>query len=1123
MISNHELRPIFGAYINLARNNFFTILKYINTAVGATGGVDNNEAQIFLMSVLKQPLAPEQEDKARRLFFLHFPFLKYSFTDKEDLTVSFTKLQRDLASYANVLSWWRNIYSHSCATESISDPKYNYLRKDEWKICKLLENSLTVSARIIKERYSSKNKSQEGMLADDSMEFITKDRYKPTKALDGKRTMVLNKKHFLYPVKPGKALPDGTNPDRLSDSGMIQFICLFLEKKYISEFLSQTHFLSDLNGNATAPLLSQQRLALDTISALRVRLPESRLRSDRDEMQVALDILGELRKCPAEIFELLSAKDKTTFMIQSSLGESVLLRRSSDRFVPLALSFFDTTKAFPKLRFQINAGTFRYLFKEDKKCVDGQKRMRVLQKPLNGFGRIQEVEVQRTSEKRQLWRDYKILGFEDSARNDKSCLPYISEVYTRYVIDGDNIGIRLDGESLPQIKLREDGVHYDVNCLQADCTISRFDLPGMLFYHILTNGKKDMRSAEELISASVKAYRKFFADIANGQITPFSGPDSEAQLSKKLSLNYGIDLRDVPDKIKEYLLAKPEDTNRFKRYKDSLVGEMIRETKSRLDQFLKQKEVVDDSLTSDKRSENKPGKKNYVQIKPGNLASYLAEDIVLLQDCESKMTGLNYSVMQGTIATFSAHDPSRKDELKKIFKEAGLISQTGKAGSHPFLWQIINDPVVNNTVTFFIKYLRAKIDYLKGTIPDSVSFLHSERKRWEVRDKAYYMDLAKRYLSQPIMLSKSVFERPVREALKKLDNPTLNNEIDKAVKSESGNCNVAYMIQLYQDIILNDGPQRFYGLYEGDMEHDCRFYPLVRKYQNEARRLKDHATGHVFKDILSDALNWAKEHPEEATTTKQATSKPTFEEICRMIRSSYKEYTETEKKIRRLATQDSLLFMAASSIIKATLALGGTDDSMMLCRIGSPNEKNILDKRLPEVVKKVSFGWKDKTDNNVPESYRTASIKTTDICIKDYGDIYKIINDRRVASLIHHLKISSISLDDLKKELDSYDNSRVRVFKDTFEYEDKVLKKAGTVPERPDFNAILDLDNMNSADDKFAARMIRNGFCHNSYPTKTAGSSAKKIWNVTIIDNDIPDAAKSMARKISDFSQKTPK
>lgn len=1129
MIPESKLRPIFGAYINLARNNMFTILKYINSSVGAEGGVDDNEAQMYLMSVLSQKLEPEQQERARRLFFLHFPFLKFLSSDKEDLFIPFDKIRKEVIACANVLSWWRNIYSHSRATErrvNPSDPQiaqnYTRHRKDELQVCRLLIQTATVSSRMIKERYSSKNENQKGMLADDSMEFITKSRFKPAKTPEGKRTMVLNERHFLYPLKSGDILPNGENPDRLSTSGMIQLICLFLEKKYISEFLSQTQFLSEFSDSAKAPLLSQRRLVLDTLSALRVRLPESRLQSNRNETQVALDILGELKKCPAELYKLLSAKDKATFSVQSSTGENVLLRRSSDRFVPLTLAFFDTTEAFNNLRFQVNAGTFRYLFKENKKCVDGQERMRVLQESLNCFGRIQEVETLRSSEDRQIWKDFKILRYDDSPRNAVDCLPYISDVYTRYVINGDNIGMRIDGDYYPDIKHRENSARYDVTCRQADCTISRFNLPAMLFYHLLR--PTNTPPAEELISKYVDSYRRFFSDVAEGKVNSILETDAKSILSKKLRQSYGLDLRDIPEKLCDYLLGKPDESaTRFKKHKKELIDKMIVDTERRLERILDQQETVEKDFKPGIRSDNKPGKKGFVQIKPGNLASFLAEDIVHLQENESKMTGLNYSVMQGAIATFSPNSPSGKETLLKLFKNTGLISSDGSAGSHPFLWSVMKEPTVTGTVTLYTKYLRAKKEYLGGDIPDTAPFLYSERARWKKRDQLYYRDLAKKYLDQPIAITGSIFEQPVKDILNNLGNADLKDRISEA--ESRGRCNMAYLIQLYQDIILDDCPQCFYGLTEGDMEHDYNygFYSLVRKYKKEASRIQKHPdTGKTFREALGWAIQWADANPKvKANAQPKYGEKPSFDKIEFILRSAFKELTETEKLFRRLATQDTVLFMASTSLIKKILSLPEKDTSMKQYQIGRPSEKGILDMKLPKIVKTVLFDWKDSTRNDAPVKQKMVELESEGICIKDYGEIFSVMNDRRTASLVHHLDISSISVDELRRELECYDNRRVGVFKDIFQYEDKVLESIDKAPESPDFEAIQKCDTKNSPEDKFAAGIIRNSFCHNFYPTKTAASRGKNITDVVIIDSEIPMVADSLADRISDFAKKT--
>ena len=1129
---NKEQKPVFGAYLNLARNNMFTTLKHINSAVGATGGVDDNELQIYKMSVLTQVLTPEQEEQARRMFFLHFPFLKNLSSDEEDCTISFKKIREDMNSFVNVLSWWRDIYSHSNATERKSDKndpnvaiKYANTRMYEHRVTQLLPIFVTVAARKIKERYSPKNDAQKGMLDEKSMEFITNGRYKPSRTPAGGRKMILNKRHFLYPVKEGDLLPNGNNHDRLSESGLIQLICLFLEKKYTMEFLSQIHFLDGFSETAESPKLPQRRLLLETMSELRVRLPESRLHSEHDETQVALDILGELKKCPSEVFELLSSEDKARFSIKSSTGEDVLLRRNSDRFVTLALSFLDTTNAFPNLRFQVNAGVFRYMFDVGKHCIDGKTRMRVLQKPLNGFGRIQEVEKKRCPENRTIWNDFKLLRFEDTPRNDESCLPYISDTYTRYLLDGDNIGVSLSGEYIPEIRLREDNSHYDVLCRKADCTISRFDLPALLFYHLLHQATQSpFKSAEDLISEKVKSYRQLFSDIEEGKITPFIGPEAESNLSKIMEERYGIGTKDIPEKLMDFLLGKADEgKKRFKKFKEGVISKMMTETQHRLDIIIEQKKIVMADHNPKVRSDNKPGKKGFVQIKPGSLASFLAEDIVLMQSGDSKLTGLNYSVMQGSMATFSSHDQNGRANLIRLFKKAGLISDNDDKGSHPFLWSVMKDSKVTSTVELYIKYLEARGQYLSAPVPDDAPFLHAGKSRWAERNQEYYKELAKRYKEQPIALDGSVFEKPIRDILQCLGNKSLSKEIQDAI-NKTGRCNTAYMIQLYQSFILDDYPQSFYGLVEGDMQYfnNYRLFSVVQKYRKEAGLIREGLKkSSNYRRLLDEAIKWAESHPKERTSRLKSTMpKPSYEEIREKIRSAYNALSDNERLLRRLATQDILLFMAATTVLKKTLNLPDLD--LKLSQIGDNDDCN-LNRRLPKVVRNFTFYWKDTTDNNVQSKPKEVAVEIDDVCIKDYADILRIVYDRRVASLVHHLDINTISVENIKKELDTYDHRRVPVFKDIFEYENKVLGvlSEDQVPVSPDFEAVQKEDHINSPEDKFAASIIRNSFCHNQYPTKKAGSKKKNVYGVSIYEGDIPEVAESMAKKIAKFSKNT--
>ena len=64
---------------------------------------------------------------------------------------------------------------------------------------------------------------------------------------------------------------------------------------------------------------------------------------------------------------------------------------------------------------------------------------------------------------------FEIKGFDEAARNDVNCLPYINDSKTRYLITEDNIGIRFSGNDeacgnyFPRIDEKND--RYKVSCL----------------------------------------------------------------------------------------------------------------------------------------------------------------------------------------------------------------------------------------------------------------------------------------------------------------------------------------------------------------------------------------------------------------------------------------------------------------------------------------------------------------------------------------------------------------------------------------------------------------------------------------------------------------------------------
>ena len=1145
-----EMLPIWAAYFNMARYNLYTTLVHIAASTGLSDG-ENMENRMDHMKVLDEDVAPEVELRLRKLLCSHFPFISWMCSARnkesdingeyEDLLVSLRDLRYCLKTLSFTLNYYRNLYSHSRAIETRSEELIARSRKSERRTGLYLKKICTVSARRVKMRFSDRdNRGQTGMIDDSSLKFITEGKVIiHTKIEEGKkiREPKDDPDYFLNPLvlDPNGMLRDGTNPERLSTVGKMQLVCLLLEKKYITEFLTQSRFLKVFKDDAKAPRLSDRRLILEVFSDLRIRMPQKKIDSTRDDVQVALDMLNELKKCPNELFDLLGPEDRASFSVMSSTGEPILLRRSSDRFTQLALQWFDVNKAFSRIRFQVNAGVFRYLFNERKTCLDGKTRLRVLQEPLNCFGRIQEVEDARTSHRDGNggpWSGFEIKGFDEAARNDADCLPYINDARTRYMVDGNNIGIRFgeEGESsgdyIPAIGLKK-GM-YRVDCRPAQCTLSIYELQAMLFLHLLDPGKDgELAPAEKLIIDKVESYRRLLGDIRDGRLKP-SAPD-EAAIGSLLTANYGIALSDIPDKLKDYLLGKVDDRKGFKAYRNRLIDTLREETDYRISR-------LSENLKEIRSDRNKPGKPGFVQLRPGTLASFIAKDIVFFQEenADRKMTGLNFSVMQGLIATFGSREGATADDVRNVFHSSGLIAADGMCGTHPFLAKAFSADL-NNTVALYKEYLKARKAYLSGDIPNTAAFLHADRMKWTVRDDTYYREYADRCLRRPVMLPCRLFESAIRERLLSLEGD--NAETLKEVIREAGDrCNSAYMIDRYFFFVKDDNPQVFHRACEGDMVHTFghRFFHIVRKNLNVAESIlagltNDEVNSHrTYMDALTLAIGWARKNPlsKPATNVRGAMPKElSLEDTAAMIKRAFNEYSATEKVLRRYVVQDELLFMAAMKTVSGMLGVGGNE--LKLGSIG-PRTGSVLDTVLPSLRTRARF-------NNVKRDAETHTIveftiEQRNVSLKDYGDVYRLLADERLYSLMKYHRNDVILASDLKSELDSYDKRRVGVFKDILDYEEKVtagvsirqLRNARSeVGSRYiDFKVMQHFDTENDDLTRNELKTIRNAFCHNSYPDNEVRSFTLGTRR-TLHEAEVPGTAEEVSDRAREISSKT--
>jgi len=854
--------------------------------------------------------------------------------------------------------------------------------------------------------------------------------------------------------------------ERLSTFGEILFIALFTEKRYIPDLLRDSGLDNNFMALGDNGKMSQQRIIREILSAYSIRLPERKLDIEAGATQIMLDMLNELARCPSELYDVLPERERRSFEIMGSDGTQVLMKRYSDRYVPLVLRYFDATEEFKRLRFQVNTGLLRYEHHGPKEYMDGVARPRIVQSSINGFGRIQEMEAARTA-------DTTFLGLpllETDDDGNMTEMPYITDSAARYVLNGDLIGLSF-GDAAPKVDTLPNGtgLKYKVSCPQPDCWLSRYELPALAFYTYLSRKYNISRSAEDIVEDAVKEYRAFFAGVADGSITSLDGVD--------------IPRKNIPEKLLTYLGGGSERTD-FKKYKEGVVAKMLLETEALLSR-------LDEDLKVIGTKENRIGKKSYVRIRPGKLAEFLAEDIVRFQGHpagmpEKKLTGQQYSILQGMIATFH-------EGLAAACRNAGLLDGDS---AHPFLPMVFTRHAqgMTSTVDFYRAYLEERCAYLKGVVPDEAPFLHQDRRKWSAnKDSTYYQALAMRYIKNEktgdnvgIFLPRGLFDNAVRDIILEHSPKTA------AVINATERSNMAFIILTYLEKELDDQNQGFYFNEERLKEYGFSTAVRKEKEENGLRKLshilrleRDADPSGLYYNALREESGWKDDNRKSWPLDKNT------DELAGKLRHAYKRMCDNEKTIRRYMVQDITLFLLARSLVR------NAGNSVNLWSVG-PEGNGILDQRV-----------------DVMTRYKKYIIRQEGIKIKDYGEIYKILKDRRIDSLLLNQKKRGpeyVNLEEIKEELVTYNRKRAPMVSAIQEYEKGVYEENREhfdgMTCRFGFKEILEADGKSSSLTKEAMRKVRNAVSHNQYPNRVV---IDEDQSMELYSPELPEMAKGIA------------
>lgn len=894
-------KHVFGAYFNMARTNFVKTINYILPIAGVRGNYSENQINKMLHALFliqagnnsdlnpeqkqwekKLRLNPEQQTTLQKLLFKHFPVLgpimadvadhkaflnkKKSNVQTEDETfaqlkgISLADCLRMIHLMAETLTECRNFYTHKDPYNTPTQIISQYQHQED--IAKKLDKVVVASRRVLKDREGLSVNEVEFLTGIDHLKQVeVRDEKGQVKKVNGKtmKTFV-EYEDFYFKISKCicvEGLADNKEIMVLSDFGLLYFCVLFLSKPYAKLFIDEARLFE------FSPFSDAENMIMsEMLSMYRIRTPRLHKIDSRDsKATLAMDIFGELRRCPIELYDLLDKKTGQPFFHDvvkrpNSHTPDVSKRlRYHDRFPTIALRYIDEMELFKRIRFQLQLGAFRYKFYDKHDCIDGRVRVRRIQKEINGYGRLQEVADKRFEkwgdmlQKREersvkLEHEEMYIDLDQFKVDTADSTPYVTDRRPAYNIHANRIGLYWEDSQNPkQFEVFDENRMYIPELIVTEdekapvkmpaprCALSVYDLSAMLFYEFLREQQDDdIQPAEQIIIDYESDYRRLFKAVAEGTLKPF--PKTK-ELREYLEKEYPkLRMSDIPEKLQLYLTSKGLTHNnktetvreRLVRHTLDCLGERELRVQHRLEHYQEDRKMIGNK-------ENKYGKKSFSDVRHGALARYLAQSMMewqptKLKDKEKghdKLTGLNYNVLTAYLATFGAPQTDEDDTftprtLEQVLTEAHLL---GGSNPHPFINKVLalgNRNIEELYLHYLeeeLKHIRSRKQSLSSNPSDkalaALPFVHHDRMRFHERTDEEMRSLAARYTT--IQLPDGLFTPLIVELLKKYypENADLQTALKQEAPAKLNPIhNAAYLITLFYQKVLKDDAQPYY-------------------------------------------------------------------------------------------------------------------------------------------------------------------------------------------------------------------------------------------------------------------------------------------------------------------------
>ncbi len=1088
-----EMKPVMASYLNMARLNIYRTLMHIAERMDMPEVVhEQNLTQFKFWKTLKNAPASEQM-KLIKLLQKHFPILQAFFNyekkaGKDTVDTSVLEIKRFFnAIMLPILNQIRNEYSHAEA-----EPRDN---KEDWRLVTVLRQALADSVHGVFERFSVNIDKNDKAKKGETQISTVCDALKNIFPVQFDKNDNHTGSNGKYIVKDGGLYRLGKANNVISDLGIVFFTCLFLERRYTAMFLDA---LKPWPGSFNA---IQQKTVFEVFSYYHIRLPQEKYDSVTPDYALGLEMLNELQKCPAKLFDILSSKDQELLSVDIKSDDpdvvaddgvtvkdgKVQMKRVSDSFARMAMMYIDRTNAFKNLRFMVHLGGYHFKITEKRCLADkGQKSVCGLQKEINGFGRIDEIEAERRKTYKSLFKakveavNDKSIEVEELRRDIAGMDPYVTDMKANYVFDNNRIGLRYyDKEPqlyLPPLRVKGKPIEdaKQIKLYSPNVWLSVYELPGLIFYKLLCDTYPEqaekLGDAEDVIKSYIDAYKSLFENIRDGK---FEGWD-ENRYSP-------LTLEDLPVKIKTYILNPEASVNPlFAKKAQMVIKEMVEATEKEIERFNKKLGRLTDKKV-------KPDKKT--DLRPGAIASRLSRDIMYFasKKAKGKMNAANFNSLQSALA------------LSQLTTQE--FSRMVENLEHPFIAEAFDNYAAMDfkIYDFYKIYLECRLEYLKSKQEigeaelKELPFFRPDRAKWQKRDEKGIQELAGRYLKIGEVDFPHGFELP-RGLFTARAEAIMRAE--KILTEPAGNRkpSMTNLINHYFEHELNDGKQPFYGWsrhYEvfdrlAAKRDDKRPTPQFLSPAQLCEKMKERKNLTPNEFMLTKALDSINRELPDDRQTNNLKDGRVVRLAAERLKKDYAEYDDNERMLRRFAVQDKLMFLMAKDIL---LGVGGIKKEALgkfkLRDVMPGGKDSILETTVPFIIT-LTVGDTTLTIRQKEE-----------IKIKRYGEFYRYNSEPRLKSLLPYLtkKLGGntdakleINRKMLENELSRYDLKRIEVMKMVQEFESEIIKQANNAGVEIDKDTLINFNNLITTIGHVPYEghgqiliNIRNGFCHNEY------------------------------------------